>query len=173
MKAIIACLACAGLSLAHATAPAQDVQLTPEQQTLMRAAQNVTTRTETVTQILDYCMRQDPRFAQSGVDSLRAWRLRNQPYVDLGPALREEFHALGIRLFGMSRQETEDVLMGAVQEVAGTFAEELDKVDDAARRRHACDTYAAKIRDGELDIGVDHPEVKTLLDARLEQARDR
>jgi hypothetical protein len=63
--------------------------------------------------------------------------------------------------------------MSAVQEVAGTFAEELDKVDDAARRRHACDTYAAKIRDGELDIGFERPEVKAMLDARLDQAGKR
>lgn len=173
MKTIIACGAGVALCLACLSAPAQEVELTQEQQTLMLAAQNVTTRTETVTRILEYCMRQDDGFAQSGLDSLRAWRARNQAYVDLGPALREEVYTLGIRQFGMSRQETEDALMSAVQEVAGTFAEELDKVDDAARRRHACDTYAAKIRDGELDIGFERPEVKAMLDARLDQASKR
>ncbi len=173
MKTITACGAGVVLCLAHVAASAQDVQLTQEQQILMRAAQNVTTRTETVTQILNYCTRRDSGFAQSGLDSLRAWRARNQAYVDLGPALREEVYALGARQFGMSRQETEEALMSAVQEVAGTFAEEMEKVDDAARRRHACETYATKIRDGELDIGFERPEVKAMLDARLEQARKR
>ncbi|MGN6224745.1 hypothetical protein [Pseudoxanthomonas sp.] len=173
MKTIIACGAGAVLCLAHAAVSAQDVPLTQEQQILMRATQNVATRTETVTQILNYCTRQDSGFAQSGLDSLRAWRARNQAYVDLGPALREELYVLGSRQFGMSRQETEETLMSAVQEVAGTFAEEMEKVDDPARRRHACDAYAAKIRDGELDIGFERPEVKAMLDARLEQARKR
>nr|WP_295382236.1 hypothetical protein [Pseudoxanthomonas sp.] len=173
MRTSTTCVAGVVLYAACSGAPAQEAQPTPEQQTLMRAAQNVTTRIETVTRILDYCMRQDAGFAQSAQDSLRTWRARNQAYVDLGPSLREEVYALGARLFGTSRQETEDALMDAVQEVAGTFAEELDQVDDPARRRYACDTYAAKIRDGELDIGFERPEVKAMLDARLDQARKR
>ena len=76
----------------------------------------------------------------------------------MGPALREE---------------TETALRDAVEEVAGIFAEEMEQVDRPARRRHACDAYARKIHDGELDIGFERPEVKALLDARPEGTRGR
>ncbi|MBB3274514.1 MULTISPECIES: hypothetical protein [unclassified Pseudoxanthomonas] len=163
----------AALCLATATASAQEAPLSEEQQILLRAAQNVTTRTETVSRILDYCTRQDAGFAATGLDSIRAWRQRNQAYVDLGPALREETYAMGVRQFGVTREEAEAALMAAVEEVAGTFAEEMEQVDEPARRRHACDAYARKISDGELDIGFERPEVKAMLDARLDGTRKR
>lgn len=76
----------------------------------------------------------------------------------MGPALREE---------------TETALRDAVEEAAGTCAEQMEQVDGPARRRHACDAYARRIRDGALDIGFERPEVKAMLDARPEGTRGR
>lgn len=167
MKSTLAFLCGLALSAALTTAHAEDGEFSTQDKLLLTSLNEINMTTATVTGVFEYCMKQDPDFAMRALETLQAWRTRNEPFIALSPMLREEAMVIAERE-GMTRAEANEVLENAAQEVASTFPGMLELDPDVARRIHVCNVYVGKIGEGEMDIAHGDDDQLGYLKSRLE-----
>ena len=115
MKSTLAILCGLALSAALTTAHAEDGEFSTQDKLLLTSLNEINMTTATVTGVFEYCMKQDPDFAMRALETLQAWRTRNEPFIALSPMLREEAMVFAEREgmtcidchFGIAHQEPE------------------------------------------------------------------